>query len=67
MELEIYTDFYRHGAEAVGEAREAEGVVGFQLIEGVGENDVRFHWGWGVEVEANTGWEKQTVCLVGSV
>ena len=58
MELEIYTDFYRHGAEAMGEAREAEGVVGFQLIEGVGENDVWFHWGWGVEVEAESGREE---------
>ena len=67
MELEIYTDFNRHGAEAVGEAREAEWVVGLKLIEGVGENDVRFHWGWGVEIEANTGWEKQTVWFVGGV
>lgn len=58
MELEIYTDFNRHGAEAVSEAREAEWVVGLKLIEGVGENDVRFHWGWGVEVEAESGREE---------
>lgn len=58
MELEIYTDFNRHGAEAVSEAREAEWVVGLKLIEGVGENDVRFHWGWGVEVKAESSREE---------
>ena len=52
MELEIYTDFNRHGAEAVSEAREAECHVGIQLLVGVGEDNVRLHLGRGVEVEA---------------